>query len=472
MVTVREREYEREPTIESLNELRYRRLAEVTTSIVWNTDASGEVVSELPSWSAFTGQTFEEARGWGWLSAIHPDDRAHTARDWSAAVATKSVFRSENRIRRHDGEYIHMLARAVPIMGEDGTIIEWAGAHIDITEQKRTREALAESERFARSTLDSLSAHIAILDQSGAILAVNKMWREFALVNTAGSNVGVGGNYLAVCDAASGPCSEEAEAVARGIRAVCRGDQAEFSLEYPCHSPRQKRWFLVRVTRFSDDGPLRVVVSHENITAVKIADEEREKFVCLVENSINFIAMASMAGEVIYINAAGRRMVGFDKDLRRTPARIPEFHTEAGQRAIAQTILPTVRAVGHWSGEMELRNFQTGLGIPVDAIIFTVRHPQSGVPLCFATIHRDITERKQQEDELHRTHTQPSGAATGDGPTLQDGSGWPWTYGSRVACLAYQRPPCRHYGRICPGKSGAQPDGNHAAARSSNRYRH
>ena len=76
MMTTRGRADEPPTLVQSLNELRYRLLAEVTTSIVWNTAGSGEVVCELPSWSAFTGQTYEEVRGWGWLSAIHPDDRA------------------------------------------------------------------------------------------------------------------------------------------------------------------------------------------------------------------------------------------------------------------------------------------------------------------------------------------------------------------------------------------------------------
>jgi PAS domain S-box-containing protein len=392
--------------IESLNELRYRRLAEVTTSIIWSTAASGEVVSELPGWSAFTGQTYEEVRGWGWLSAIHPDDRAHTARDWSAAVVTKSVFRSENRIRRHDGEYRHMLARAVPIMGEDGTIIEWAGAHIDITEQRRIQEALTESERFARSTLDSLSAHIAILDESGTILAVNKVWQEFALANSADGDVGVGAKYLTVCDNASGACSKEAASVARGIRAVSRGDQEDFSLEYPCHSPQQKRWFLVRVTRFSGDGPVRLVVAHENITATKLADEGRQKFVCLVENSIDFIAMATLTGEITYVNPGGQRMVGFDPVLHRGKTRIVDYYTEAGRRTSEETTQPAVRATGHWEGEIELRNFRTGEAICGDSSIFTVRHPQGDEPLCLAIITRDITEAKRQEKELRQTRAQ------------------------------------------------------------------
>jgi PAS domain S-box-containing protein len=392
--------------VENANERRYRLLTEVTTSIVWSAAPSGEAVSALPSWSAFTGQTDEEVLGWGWLSAIHPDDREHTASDWAKAVATKSVFRSENRVRRHNGEYRHMLARGVPILDEQGAIIEWAGAHIDITEQKRSQAALVESERFARSVLDSLSAHIAIVDESGTILAVNNVWAEFALANSANGHVGVGANYLAICDRASGPGSEDAAVVARGIRAVSRGEQQDFSLEYPCILPSEKLWFVIRVTRFSGDGPIRVVISHENITAKKLADEERLKLAFLVENSVNFIAMATLASDVIYVNPAGQQMVAFDPALHRTATRMSDYHTEAGRRALEETVLPSVMATGRWSGEIELRNFQTGDAIEAESNIFTVRHPQSGEALCLAYMNRDITERKRQEEDLRRARAQ------------------------------------------------------------------
>ena len=87
------------------NEQRYRSLIEATTAITWNTPPSGEVESPLPGWAAFTGQTQAQIKGWGWLDAIHPDDRGLTARAWSAAVATQSPYHVEHRLRRYDGEY-------------------------------------------------------------------------------------------------------------------------------------------------------------------------------------------------------------------------------------------------------------------------------------------------------------------------------------------------------------------------------
>ncbi|WP_425619029.1 ATP-binding protein [Anatilimnocola sp. NA78] len=147
---------------------------------------------------------------------------------------------------------------------------------LDTTE--RIQHALHESERFARATVDALSAHLAILDESGKIIAVNLAWRQFSNDNQKlKSNVCEGINYLAVCEASAAHQCDEAGAVARGIRAVMRGEQEEFSLEYPCHAPKERRWFIVRATRFAGQGPVRVVVVHENITQRKLAELELAK---------------------------------------------------------------------------------------------------------------------------------------------------------------------------------------------------
>lgn len=130
------------------------------------------------------------------------------------------------------------------------------------------------SKRFLQSTLDALSAHIAILDEKGGILEVNGAWKQFSEENfPADRRPGVGTNYLEICDRAGGLSSEDASAAACGIRAVATGQSDEFHLEYPCHSPQERRWFALRATRFAGDGPARVVLAHENITARKLAEE-------------------------------------------------------------------------------------------------------------------------------------------------------------------------------------------------------
>jgi len=138
---------------------------------------------------------------------------------------------------------------------------------------EQSNQALRESESFVRATLDGLSAHIAILDETGTILAVNQSWRAFGTANPPlTANVCEGANYLAVCDAAAGINANEAAEFAAAIRAVLAGEQESAFIEYPCHAPHEKRWFIGRITRFPGDGPPRAVVAHENITKRKLAE--------------------------------------------------------------------------------------------------------------------------------------------------------------------------------------------------------
>jgi PAS domain S-box-containing protein len=140
------------------------------------------------------------------------------------------------------------------------------------------------AERFAYAALDALSEHVAVLDARGAILAVNRAWRDFAAANSpAPAGLCEGANYFVACAGATGEGAEYADGFAAGLRAVVEGESEEFTLEYPCHSPTQKRWFIARAKRFESEGEARAVVTHANVTARKEAEEERERLLRSLE---------------------------------------------------------------------------------------------------------------------------------------------------------------------------------------------
>jgi DNA-binding CsgD family transcriptional regulator len=115
--------------------------------------------------------------------------------------------------------------------------------------------------------LDSISAHVAILDESGFILETNRAWRDFGVANGIQIEPScIGLNYLETCDRASKEPFDEPAVIAAGILQVFRGEIEEFCINYPCHSPAEERWFALRVVRFRAPRLNRVVMSHENIT--------------------------------------------------------------------------------------------------------------------------------------------------------------------------------------------------------------
>jgi DNA-binding CsgD family transcriptional regulator len=141
-------------------------------------------------------------------------------------------------------------------------------------------KAMEPCDECADIVLNSLSANIAILEENGLIIKTNQAWQRFAREN--GMPPGfdfIGINYLEICSSAFGDSTETANLVSDGIRTVISGEIDEFATDYPCHSPEEKRWFYVRATRLDGLGPTRVVVSHENVTVLKLTEEalrERE----------------------------------------------------------------------------------------------------------------------------------------------------------------------------------------------------
>jgi two-component system sensor histidine kinase/response regulator len=254
-------------------------------------------------------------------------------------------------------------------------------------------------EALAKSTLDALPAQIVVIDENGLIVAANLAWRAFPRANPAQSEIGIGADYLAVWARAFSKDSEEAAAA--GIRTVLRGDRPDFSLEFRCPSADGQRWFSLRATRLAEGGPTRVVITHDDVTKAKLADQERQLLVSTIENSSDFIAMATTTGEVIYTNPAARKLVGYDPVLHAT-TRVPEFHTDAGRQVWHDSILEAIAATGQWSGELQFRNLLTNQPFDASSTVFTVRHAETGESLCVATISRDITERKRQEEELRQ----------------------------------------------------------------------
>lgn len=220
--------------------------------------------------------------------------------------------------------------------------IQWAASFVRLAiQRKQAQTKLVQSERFNRATLDALSAQVAVLDEAGKIVATNRAWRDFAQANVASwQAVSEGTNYLAICDRAASAGDTAAAAAAEAIRKVLAGEQETWLHEYPCHSTDEQRWFYCRVTRFPGEGPVRVVVAHVNITAMKLAQQDlasaRARFETLDRVSPVGIMFFDSQGSCLDVNDRWCEMTGISREAALgdgwQAAAHPEDRAEVFQR--------------------------------------------------------------------------------------------------------------------------------------------
>src|SRR5262249_46040728 len=141
-----------------------RNLAAIIDTIpttAWTTRPDGYCDFLNQVWLDYVGVPAEQAQGWGWAEAIHPEDREKLVAEWQSCLASGTPVDTEARIRRFDNSYRWFMIRANPLRDESGNILKWYGTCIDIEDRKRAEEALRARELDARSLLDNMPGFLA-----------------------------------------------------------------------------------------------------------------------------------------------------------------------------------------------------------------------------------------------------------------------------------------------------------------------
>lgn len=255
------------------------------------------------------------------------------------------------------------------------------------------------AEGFVKATLDSLNAHIAILDGNAVIIHVNKAWRQFAVENSLNDPMhGVGKNYLSICDRAA-QYSQDAGMVAQGIRRVKLRQTEEFYMEYPCHSPDENRWFILRVNRFSWYGHDRMVVSHQNVTEMKDAQKELEASKRLLEaildNLVDGILTFDGDGTIQSLNRAGAYIFGYSAEemIGRNVRQLIPSLPDQSDRSELNTFLKRFNGLGD---ELDGQRHD-GTVFPMYFSISEVSHDHQKL---YIAVVQDFTERKFMETQV------------------------------------------------------------------------
>jgi two-component system NtrC family sensor kinase len=252
----------------------------------------------------------------------------------------------------------------------------------------------------ATAVLDAISAHVAVLDPAGIIVAFNEAWLRFAAQQGGDpERCGVGVNYIAVAEASAGCGDVIAGQAAQGIRAVLRGDLPLFSLEYPCHSPDQQRWFLLQASPLAHGQG--AVLTHFDITGRRLAEEANARLATILAATSDFVGIANVSGEMIYANAALLALAA-DSPGGRMPEHLAAFQPAWARRKVVEEGLPAATRDGLWSGETAVLDGE-GRELPVNQILIAHRN-EAGDLAYFSTIMRDISQMRRREEELRQAY--------------------------------------------------------------------
>ena len=159
-----------------------RNLAAIINTIpttAWTTRPDGYCDFLNQVWLEYAGMSAEQAEGWGWAEAIHPDDRENLVDEWQLCLVSGTPVDTEARIRRFDGSYRWFLFRANPLRDESGKIVKWYGTTIDIEDRKQREETLRARELSWRQIIDNIPGFVNTAGATGAPEFFNRPEQEY-----------------------------------------------------------------------------------------------------------------------------------------------------------------------------------------------------------------------------------------------------------------------------------------------------
>ena len=377
------------------SERRFRSLVEATAAVVWRTDAAGQFVPGESSWAAFTGQSEADVVGWGWLTAVHPDDRAGVNAAWRTAVADRTPLAGEGRLRRHDGEYRHVEFRGVPVPDAAGGVREWVGTCTDVTAARAAAAVVRDSEAWFRALADTAPAALWVTDPAGQATFISRGWYELT-GQPDGAGLGMGwADAVHPADRAAAGAAFYAANAKRGW----------FDRDYRVRRPDgEYRWALDRGRpRFGPGGEyLGMVGTVFDIDARKAAEAKlgaRERELrALADNTPDVLVRFDRFLRPVFVNTAVERLTGKPAAAFAGWAD-PSWDVPGAVRAAWDSAVRAVFALGRGTA------FEFDQDTPAGRRRFAARlvpelSPAGGPPEFAVGVVTDITAQKAAEAAL------------------------------------------------------------------------
>ena len=275
------------------SEAQLRAILDHSAAIIFVKDLTGRYLKVNRWYEVMHGMTEAEVIGKTDYD-LHAKEIADVLRaNDQEVIEANTPLQFEEQVAFADGLH-YFISVKFPLRDDSGRPYAVCGIATDITGRRHAEEALRESQALNQAVLGSMAAHIAVLDRDGNIIAVNEDWERFARENGGAAIAdGVGYNYLDVCRRAQERGNGQVLATLKGIQAVLDGARPNFTVEYPCDSPNEKRWFLMSATPLLGERG-GAVIAHTNITERKQVEE------ALQESESRLRQLADAMPQIVY----------------------------------------------------------------------------------------------------------------------------------------------------------------------------
>jgi len=301
---------------------RFRRAVDSAPLLMCLLDPDLKGVYFNHEWLTFTGRPQTDLLGDQWLTDIHPQDRDRCIETCRKASDTAGKFEVECRLQRSDGEFRYVRNTGVPQFSDDGRLENYLTTSVDISARKAAEDALRHAELRCRAVFGPSLGNVAVIDCAGRIIGMNDGWLRFARQQGGRLRaVGVGVNYLDVCQQAIKTGDHDAPAAYQGILDVLNGSTQEFSLEYRCPTRAEEMWFemIVHPLLRHEGG---AIVTHLNITNRRRAELQAQTLL----HELAHVSRVAVLGELT---------ASFAHELSQ-PLTAIQTHAQAAMRMLSE----------------------------------------------------------------------------------------------------------------------------------------
>ena len=378
------------------SEERNRLLMESIPQTVWRAGANGEASDFSNHWYEYTGQTCEEARGFGWMKALHPDDVEGVLERIRAAGACRELYQAEYRVRQaSDGGYRWHLGWGRPMKDKDGNILYWFGSVTDIDDQKRTEEELRKNRAILRATIDNLPFDFFAIGMDD----------RYMLQNTT-SKAHWGDAVGKLPEDMAG--NEENLVIWReNNRRAFAGENVEEEVALTVKG--EKRYYHNVIAPIIDAGQIQGILRRNvDITERKRAEEtlreSEERLRKVFEEGPIGVVLVSTDGRIQRANRCFCEMLGCAESEIIAVGLAGISRPDDWERDY-----PFVSRL--WRGEIssyhaEKRYLRKDGQVVWTQLMVSLMHDEAGRPINSIGMVEDITERKQVEEALKKAHNE------------------------------------------------------------------